>query len=122
MVYLRWKFWVWVRQGESLSPLPFATYLNDIEEQFITNGYKGFKVGMLKLFLLLYADDIFMFSESKSGLQHSLILLEEYCDKWKLQVYVIKTKDMIFRKSSAIPANMVFTYKFYVWSFKLYLN
>ena len=43
-----------VRQGECLSPFLFSMYLNDIEEYFMTNGFEGVDISMLKLFLLLY--------------------------------------------------------------------
>ena len=59
-----------VRQGESLSPHLFSMYLNDIDTEFILKGAKGLDTGMLKLFLLLYADDIVIFfPESSQGLQ-----------------------------------------------------
>ena len=51
-----------VRQEESLSPFRFAIYVNDIEEEFIIKGANGIDVGYLKLFLLLYDDDIVIFS------------------------------------------------------------
>lgn len=57
-----------VRQGECLSPILFAMYVNDIEQEFITKGADGVNIGYLKLFLLLYADDIVIFSESAEGL------------------------------------------------------
>ena len=57
-----------VRQGDSLSPFLFSMYLNDIEEYFILKGFDGIEIGMLKLFLLLYADDIVLLSESEFGL------------------------------------------------------
>ena len=47
-----------VRQGESLSPFLFSMYLNDIEEYFMLNNFEGIDLDVLKLFLLLYADDI----------------------------------------------------------------
>ena len=37
-------------------------YLNDIEKEFYLNGFKGIDIGSIKLFLLLYADDMTMFS------------------------------------------------------------
>ena len=37
-------------------------YLNDIEREHILKGAEGIDIGMLKLFLLLYADDIILFA------------------------------------------------------------
>ena len=70
-----------VRQGECLSPFLFSMYLNDIEVYFVLNGYEGIEIGMLKLFLLLYADDIVILYETDLGLQQGLDLLEQYCDR-----------------------------------------
>ena len=36
---------------------------------------------MLKLYLLLYADNIVIFVESREGLQEGLDILAEYCKK-----------------------------------------
>ena len=58
-----------VRQGECLSPFLFSMYVNDLEEILVSNDFKGIEIGMLKLFLLLYADDMIIFSESEDGLQ-----------------------------------------------------
>ena len=48
---------------------------------------------------LLYADDLLIVSESKSGLQHSLDKLHNYCKNWKLDLNIKKTKIVIFSKS-----------------------
>ena len=37
-------------------------YLNDIGREYILKGAEGIDIGMLKLFLLLYADDIILFA------------------------------------------------------------
>ena len=50
-----------VRQDECLSPILFSLFLNDIEEQFINSGIEGLDINMLKIFMLLYADDIVIF-------------------------------------------------------------
>ena len=47
----------------------------------ITKGADGVDTGLLKLFLLLYADEIVTFPESASGLQNSLNILHDYCQK-----------------------------------------
>ena len=67
-----------VTQGESLSPFLLCMYLNNIEEQFMLNNFEGVDLDMLKMFLLLYADDIVILSESKRELQNGKLLLEEY--------------------------------------------
>lgn len=77
-------------------------YLNDIEEHFILNGFEGIGLDMFKLFLLLYTDDIVIMSETEKGLKHGLLLLQNYCDKWKLTVNTTKTKVMIFRKGGRL--------------------
>jgi len=53
-----------------------------------------------KLFAILYADDTVILSESKDGLQKALDIFESYCEIWKLQVNVNKTKVMILRTGS----------------------
>ena len=69
-----------VHQGECLSPFLFSMYINYLEETFILQDFKGIEIGMLKLVLLLYADDIVIFSESE---QQGLDISENYCGRWK---------------------------------------
>ena len=71
----------------------------------------GLDIGMLKLYLLLYADDIAIFSASSEGLQYGLDVLSDYCSKWTLKVNTDKTKVMIFRKGGTLPRNLSFTYE-----------
>ena len=54
-------------------------YLNDIEETFIRGKFQGIEIGMLKLFLLLYADDIVIFADNENMLQKGLEILYDYC-------------------------------------------
>ena len=98
------------RQGESLSPFIFSMYLNDIEEHFMLNGFKGVDISFLKMFLLLYADDIVIFAENENDLQNGLQLLEDYCQRWKLTVNTKKTKIMVFRKQGRLRKNVAFYY------------
>ena len=53
---------------------------------------------MLKMFMLLYADDTTVCSESAEGLQQALDALSDYCDKWSLRVNVDKTKVVVFSR------------------------
>ena len=99
-----------VRQGECLSPILFSMYLNDIKREYILKGTEGVDIGMLKLFLLLYADDIILFANDQENLQLSLNILENYCKRWKSKVNTQKTKVMVFRKGGRLWDNIPFYY------------
>ena len=96
---------VGVRQGENLSPLLFAIYLNDFKT-FLSEKYEGLnKVSnsiaeelniYFKIFCLLYADDTLVLAESDIQLQRALDSLHIYCNKWSLKVNIDKTKVIIF--------------------------
>ena len=103
---------VGVRQGENLSPLLFAIYLNDFE-LFVSNSYKGLEFisqqaknylcdedveVFLRLYVLLYADDTIVMAESPNDLQDALNAVFDYCSTWKLTVNTSKTKVVIFSK------------------------
>ena len=103
---------VGVRQGENLSPLLFAIYLNDFES-FICERYDGLNDlfhdtnrllkdadldVFLKLYCLLYADDTVILAETENDLQKALSALSEYCELWKISVNIDKTKIIIFSR------------------------
>ena len=99
-----------VRQGECLSPFLFAMYINDLEEEFHLKGSEGIDLGMLKVLLLLYADDIIIFASSAVELQNNLNILSEYCERYKLVVNTTKTKIMVFRRGGFLSQNLKFYY------------
>ena len=80
-----------VRQGENLPPLLFSLYLNDLQ-QFLQEAHMVLKeirdlatqtldnnlCALLKLYILLYADDTVLLADAKN-LQNSINLMEEYC-------------------------------------------
>ena len=74
---------------------PFALYLNDLELELITKDTDRGDTGLLNFYLLLYADDIIIFSEK--CLHKGLIIFRDYCQKWKLTVNVNKSKVRYFR-------------------------
>ena len=98
-----------VKQGEILSPLLFALYINDLESFLKDQGVQAlqgidsvieelrlnhnFEI-MLDLLLLYYADDTIVLADSAIGLQFALEELQTYCETWKLVVNESKTKVM----------------------------
>ena len=55
------------------------------------HGSDSIEIGMINLFLILYADDTVIISESAEGLQKQLNDLYDYCNEWKLKVNTLKT-------------------------------
>ena len=103
---------VGVRQGENLSPLLFAIYLNDFES-YVAQEYDGLTflnmetsriLGdnilemFLRLYILLYADDTIILAESPKQLQLALNSVREYCDKNYLKLNLSKTKIIVFSR------------------------
>ena len=99
---------VGVRQGENLSPLLFSIYFGDLQlfaHKGLTAVNKMTKdrldqslLKYLKLYVLLYADDTVLVSKSPEDLQKSITLMKNYCDLWKLNINVYKTKITIFSR------------------------
>ena len=111
-----------VRQGENLSPVLFAIYLNDFQA-FIADhsaGLKDFENAMeefstfAKLCVLLYADDTVLMAETADELQAALDALALYCKQWDLTVNLTKTNVVIFSKgriTTKMPKSGKFTFE-----------
>ena len=81
-----------VRQGDNLSPVPFALFINDFTK-YLSTAYGGLNIAqsyypslmnsediiLLKLFVLLYADDTIVLAENEIVLQLALNKVYEYC-------------------------------------------
>ena len=93
-----------VRQGENLSPLLFAIYLNDLENYLDQNREGGVSIEcitedivvFMKIGLLLYADDTLLIADNERDLQISLDVFTDYCKTWKLKINDSKSKVVIF--------------------------
>jgi hypothetical protein len=93
-------------QGVNLLPFLFSIFLNDLESYLQSKDVSGLITlseeienqlnVYLKLFVILYADDTVIMSETKEDLQKQLDVFSEYCKFWQLKVNVEKTKILFF--------------------------
>ena len=86
------------RQGCNLSPYLFNIFMNDLPKYLEENNSNFVKLNNQIISCLMYADDIVLMNETKSGLQKSLSILETYCNKWQLNINIDKSKVLILNK------------------------
>jgi hypothetical protein len=100
-----------VRQGENLSPVLFALFLNDLKK-FLHERVQGLNLPSslanendsldidlyMCLFLLMYADDTIVLAETEEDMQTALNALEVYCHNNGLHINTSKTKIVVFSR------------------------
>ena len=87
-----------VKQGEPLSPLLFILFVNDVKNIIDFNDLTENDLNLLSAYMLLFADDIVIFTTSEESLQALLNNLNVYSLNWGLKINVSKTKVCIFEK------------------------
>ena len=91
-----------VRQGCPLSPDLFNMYVNDIFDLIDNSTEQDIVLNGRKINALMYADDLILLSDSKIGLQNQIDKMTNYCDKWKLELNIKKTKVMVFNRGNKL--------------------
>ena len=100
-----------LKQGCNMSPILFNLFINDINEIFNERFCHPVTLCTIKLSNLLYADDLILISETRTGLQSCLNKLQAYCQKWKLTVNNKKTKVMVVEKRQSSAQMHRFSFK-----------
>ena len=101
-----------VRTDDILSLLLFSIYSSYLES-VLSSKYGGLAyISELtendndlyeynKMYIILYADDTVILAESPTELQMSLDAMQSYCNIWKLNINISKTKIVIFSRGKA---------------------
>ena len=86
-----------VAQGDNLSPLLFSVVISDLPGEI--------KKRHPLVNLLLYADDLVLYTSSRHHLQQALATLQRYTDELGLEVNMRKTEAMKFRRGGGLAAH-----------------
>ena len=95
-----------VKQGCLLSPLMFSFFINELAIEVSKTGKHGIQLitGTFEIFLLLFADDVILLSNTIVGLQNQLDSLKREADRLYLRVNLEKTNIMVFRMGGHFAA------------------
>ena len=81
-------------QGEVISPMLFALYVNDFEKKILNEGNMPIELNTSSLSNIMSADDVAMCAESANERQN----MSNYCTDWDLEVNVDKNKNCCLEK------------------------
>jgi hypothetical protein len=98
------KTTIGIKQGDSLSPLLFSLFIDDLTHILNENEHPP-NLANEDINSLLYADDLVLLSTTETGLQNSINKLNKYCKTWHLKINLTKTKILNFSKNSKLQNN-----------------
>lgn len=96
-----------VLQGETLSPILFNLFINDLTTYLTQRKIRGLNIdGRKEILTISYADDLVILTDSPIMAQKAINELNNYCNENNLIINKKKTKNVIFRKSGRPPRNL----------------
>ena len=102
-----------LKQGCKLSPILFSMLMTSLTKEICHKGKHGVQLvsNGVEIFLLLFADDVALLSDTALGLQNQISSLEAAADRLGLKVNTQKTKVMTFRLGGHIAEHERWYYK-----------
>ena len=118
---------VGVKQGDCISAILFAIFINDLATEIKESGiginlndtlnndgvnpdynYNDNNINFVNI--LLYADDIVLMTANENDLQLLLIIVENWCRRWRLEVNLTKTNIMHVRPKRKPQSQFMFLF------------
>jgi hypothetical protein len=102
------------RQSCMLSHLLFVFFLNECITMLEASGCKGIYISedAPNLLKLIFADDMVNAADTVLHMQRQILVLEQFCDKYGMKVYMEKINVVVF--TYAVWINRVLTINQYV--------
>ena len=96
-----------LRQGCNLSPILFSMFINELYSLLHDQGTRGIQLfpSITEIFLLMFADDIALVSDTVVGLQKQLNILCQFCQTYKISVNITKSKILVFKRGGRLAAS-----------------
>ena len=96
-----------LKQGEVCSPVLFSLFINELAREIVQRGRHGIQLipDLIEIFILLFADDVMLMSDSVCGLQNQLNILYETANRLGLVVNLDKSNIVVFRNGGHIAWN-----------------
>ena len=96
-----------LKQGEVCSPVLFSLFINELAREILQRGRHGIQLiaDLIEIFILLFADDVILMSDSVCGLQKQLNILYETENRLGLVVNLDKSNIIVFRNGGQVAWN-----------------
>ena len=96
-----------LKQGEVCSPILFSLFINELTKDITQEGRHGIQLSpdFVQLLILLFADDVVLFSDSIIGLQTQLNVLYRTATRLDLIVNLEKSNIVVFRNGGYLAQN-----------------
>jgi hypothetical protein len=94
------------------SPILFSLFINSLAKDILEQGRNGISLSphQVELFVLLFADDLLLLSDTVMGLQNQLNVLYDAAVRARLIVNTAKTKVVVFRNGGYLAEREVWFY------------